>query len=115
MVLVHALAAGREAQVAGHVEAHVLAGLGRQALVEIDRVLVQLADGVAHVEERQQARGVPGRAGRQLGALEQHHIRPALLRQVVERADADDAAADHDHPRMRFHCPLGSAIRLRAV
>ena len=26
-----------------------------------------------------------------------------FLRQVVERADADDAAADHDHSRMRFH------------
>ncbi len=84
-------------------KAHVLAGLGRQALVKIDRVLVQLADGVTHVEERQQTGRMPGRAGCQLGALQQHHIRPPLLRKVVQGTDSDHAPADHHHARMSFH------------
>ena len=102
-VLVHAVAVGRQAQVAGVVEAHGLAGLGLQLLVELDRVLVELADAVAHVEERQQAGGVPGRAGGQLGPLEQDHVVPALLGQVIEDADAVDAAADDNHAGMAFH------------
>ena len=65
-------------------KADVLAGLGLEALVEIDRVLVQLADRVAHVEERQQPGRMPGRTGGQFRALHQHHVRPALLRQVIK-------------------------------
>ena len=103
VVLVHAVAARREAQVAGDVKAHFLPGLRRQALVEVDRVLVQLADRVAHVEQRQQPGRVPRRPRRELRALEQRDVGPALPGQVVERADADDSAADHHHARMRLH------------
>ena len=103
LVLVHALPAGCEAQVAADVEADVLAGLLRQALVQVDRVLVQLADRVAHVEERQQPRGMPGGSGGELGALDERDVLPALLGQVVERADAHHAAADHQRPNVRFH------------
>ena len=102
-VLVHAVLAGGQAQVAGHVKADVLTGFRRQALVQVDRVLVELADRVAHVEEWQQAGGVPCRAGRQLGALKQHDIRPAFLDEVVKRTDANDTAADHDHSSMSLH------------
>jgi len=98
LVLVEAIARGREAQVPGHVETDVLPGLGRQPLVEVDRVLVQLADRVAHVEERQEARGVPGGTGREFGALDEHDVGPALVDQVIEGADPDGAAADHHHP-----------------
>ena len=84
-------------------EAHVLAGLLRQALVQIHRVLVQLADGVAHVEQRQEARGVPGGARGELGALDQRDIRPALSRQVIQRAHPDHAATDDQDPNMRLH------------
>ena len=103
LILVHALAAGGEAQVAGDVEADVLAGLGRQALVQVDRIFVQLPDRVAHVEQRQQSRRVPGGAGGQFRALQQHHVRPAFHGQVVQRADADHAAADDDDAGMSFH------------
>ncbi len=102
LVFVHALAAGREAQIAGDVEAHVLAGFGRQPLVQIHRVLVQLADRVAHVEQRQQARRMPGGPGGQFGALEQHHVGPAFEGQMIERADADHAAANDDDAGMSF-------------
>ena len=43
---------------------------------------------------------MPGGAGRQLRALDEHGIGPALVRQVIEGADPDGAAADHDHPRV---------------
>jgi hypothetical protein len=103
LVLVHALFAGRQAQVAAHVETDVLSGLLRQALVEIDRVFMQLADRVTHIEERQQAGGVPRGPGRELGALDQGDIGPALLRQVIERAHPNHAAADNQDPNMRLH------------
>ena len=103
LILVHALAAGRQAQVAGHVKAHVLAGLGRQPLVQIDRVLVQLADRVTHVEQRQEPRRVPGGACGELGALDQRHVGPALPRQVVERAHTHHAATDDQNPHVRLH------------
>ncbi len=39
----------------------------------------------------------------------QDEVRPALLRQVIERCGADDAASDHDYPRVPLHgLPLGS-------
>ena len=50
---VEAVARSREPQVTGRVEADVLPGLGLQLLVEVDRIFVQLADRVAHVEKRQ--------------------------------------------------------------
>jgi hypothetical protein len=90
-------------QVAVDVEADILAGLRRQPLVQVDRVLVQLADGVAHVEQRQQSGGMPGGSGGQFRALEQHDVLPAFFGQVIERADTDHAAADDDHPGMAFH------------
>ena len=114
LILVHAVAAGREAQIPGDVEAHVLSGFCRQALVEIDGVLVQLPDRVAHIEQRQEARRVPGGSGGELRALEQHHVRPAFVRQVIERADAYHAATDHHDAGMSFHRddpPDGNALR----
>ena len=69
-------------------------------LVERDRVFVDLADRVAHVEERQQAGGMPGRARGQLLALDQHDVGPALLGKMIERRDADHAAADHHRARL---------------
>ena len=43
---------------------------------------------------------MPGGAGGELRALAEGHVRPALAGEVVERGDADDAAADHDDPGM---------------
>jgi hypothetical protein len=113
VVLVHPVPVGGEPQIAVHMERDILAGLLLQRLVEIDAVFVDLAHGVAHVEQRQEARGVPGRARRQLGALAQHHIAPTLLGQVIERADAHHTAADDHHPCVAIHCssPLAFAQR----
>ena len=37
---------------------------------------------------------MPGRSRRQFGALDEHDVRPALVREVIEGADTDGAAAD---------------------
>ena len=58
-VFVHAVAPGRKPQVAGHVEADILAGLLFKCLVQIDGVLVDLSDRIAQVKERQQTGGMP--------------------------------------------------------
>ncbi|ENN89879.1 hypothetical protein RHSP_80128 [Rhizobium freirei PRF 81] len=49
------------------------------------------------------ARGMPGRPGCQLGALEQHHVLPAEFRQVIEHRTSDDTATDDDDLGMAFH------------
>ncbi len=49
-VFVHAITIGRQAKITRDVQADVLAGFFFQGLVELDRILMQLADRVAHVE-----------------------------------------------------------------
>ena len=114
LILVHAVAACREAQIPGDVEAHVLPGFGGQSLVQVDRIFVQLPDRIAHVEERQQPRSVPGRSGGELGTLDQHDIRP-FLREVIERADAYRAPSDDDDAGMSFHLSIPRGNSLRSV
>jgi hypothetical protein len=107
-VFVHPVAGAGEADVRDLPEPDILTGLGLQALVEPDRVFVQLADRVGHVEQRQQAGGVPGRSGGQLLALDQDDVRPAFLHEMIQRAHADHPAPDHHHARDFFHGPLSS-------
>ena len=111
-VLVHAIGGHRQADVANQAQADILAGFGFQSPVEGDGVLVQLSNRVAHVEQRQQTGGVPGRAGGQLLAFHEHDIGPPLAGQVIETRYADDAAADDDYARMRLHRPLRFAPRV---
>ncbi|CAI8371084.1 MAG: Uncharacterised protein [Rhodospirillaceae bacterium] len=60
VVLVHPLLVHGKAQVTGVVEAHRLPGFVFEGAVQLDRILVQLADRIGHVEQRQQPRSVPG-------------------------------------------------------
>jgi hypothetical protein len=46
---------------------------------------------------------MPGGAGGELLALDQDNIAPALLGQVIKRRNANHAATDNNHPRLRFH------------
>jgi hypothetical protein len=78
LILIHAVAVGGEAQVARDVKAHVLSCFLRQPLVQIHRVFVELPDGVAHIEERQQSRRMPGGSSRQFGPLQEHDVGPPL-------------------------------------
>jgi hypothetical protein len=101
--LVPAVPRPGEADVRDRLEADGLARLLFQRPVKRHRGPVELADGVAHVEQRQEAGGMPGRAGGELLPLEEDDVAPAELRELVERGDPDHAAADHDHARMRPH------------
>ena len=62
---------------------------------------------LGHVERRVEmwalARRVPSGAGGQLALLDEHHIRPALKRQMIEQAYAHHATTDNNHSGMRFH------------
>jgi len=86
----------RQLQPTGQVDAAVLAALGLDLLVQVHGVLLQASDVGVAVERVHATRRVPRAAGGELLALEQHHVGPAGLGEVVEHAGADDAATDHD-------------------
>ena len=106
--LVHAIARVRKAHAAGDVVVDVVADLLRQRRVQLGAVTLQLD----HVPRRREvgavACRVPGGAGREFVAFEQHDVREPELRQVVEGAATDGTAADHDYPGMRLHALLNS-------
>jgi hypothetical protein len=110
VILVHPVAVHGETDVGHFGEADALSGLLFQRLVERHRMLMDLADRIAHVEERQEARGVPGRAAGELLPLDQHDIRPALPGKLIEGRDPDRAAADHHHARLALHRPPPAGI-----
>ena len=92
-----------EIEAAGDVHAAGNAGDRLDLLVEVDRVLLQLGDVGIAVERVHAAGRVPRRPRSQFGALDQHDVFPAALRQMIEDARADDAAADHHDLTMRSH------------
>ena len=77
-------------------------------LVQLDGVLLELRDIRVAVHRVHAARGVPGRAGGQFRPLDQEHVLPAGLGQVIQDAGADHAAADHHHSRVTLHRISGS-------
>ena len=75
-----------------------LTGLLFEAVVEFDTVLQELGDAGRASQLSDEAGSVERGAAGQLAALEDDHIGPAMLRQVVGDATTDDAAADDDDP-----------------
>ncbi|MCY1380851.1 hypothetical protein D9M69_687080 [compost metagenome] len=51
-----------------------------------------------------EAGGVPGGATAQLALLQENHVPPAELGQVIGERAADDAAADDDNLRLGWKC-----------
>ena len=72
------------------------AGLGLELDVEIGRIFRQPRHVLRAAQLADQAGGMPGRAGGQLLALQQHDVGPAELGQVIGDRAAGDAAADDD-------------------
>ena len=108
---VEALAGGRQHQARGHVQADILAGIVLDLLVEVDGVFLQLGDVRIAVDGVHAAGGMPGRAGGQFGALQQHDIGPAEFRQMIENGTADDATTDDDDLGMAFHVGFSETAR----
>ena len=48
-------------------------------------------------------RRMPGGAARQFGFFQQHDIAPTLMREVIGKAAAHDAAADDNDPGVRWN------------
>ena len=115
VVLVHPVAGAREADVRHLAKAGIEARFFLERLVERDRIFVDLPDRIAEVEQRQETRGMPGRAGGQLLALDQHAVGPALPGEMIERRDANDSSADHHRPRVRSHSHPLELGRFEAV
>jgi hypothetical protein len=92
------LLVGGDLEQAHRVEAGGVPRLLLQPGVEIPGVLGDPHRGLGGEPRRHdQARCVPRGARRELVALEQDHVGPAALGQVVGHVAADDAAADDDH------------------
>src|SRR5579862_4279044 len=100
---VETVAGAREHETTRDVHSARLAGDLLELLVEVDGVLLQLGDVRVAVDRVHAAGGVPGRAAGELAALDQQHVLPAGLGQVIEHAGADHTAADHDHPCVASH------------
>ena len=101
--LLHALLRRGEAQRADLLPARLQADLVGERAVEVDRVH-------HHPRQRQRAAQLPdepgrveGRAGRQVGPLDEHDVVPAEPRQPVEDRAAAHAAADDDGARTVRH------------
>ena len=95
--LAHALLRVGKAERAGDVVIHGIVDGFRQPAIELGRVALHVHQRPGRREGRHVAGCVPGRAGGQLVLFEQHAVGPAGLRQMIERGDADRAAADDDH------------------
>ena len=102
-VLVHAVAAVGDPQLAALVEADRLACLGLQSFIDFDGLGDDPAEAVAEAVERQKTRGMPGRARRQFGPLQQDDVGPAAFCQAIENIGADAPATNHDHTRRTVH------------
>ena len=83
--------------------AGILAGLAAQLGVEADRVHHHPRQADRRAQLADEARRVPGRAGREVVLLDEHDVLPAEPREVVGDAAAADASADHDGPGLAPH------------
>ena len=105
-ILIHPRIGLRHPQIAHHGKTRVQPGLSLQGLIKLDRVLMDMSRRKRHVEQRQQPRRMPGRARGQLVPLQQHHIIPARLRQMISNRRANRAAPDNQCFDLRFHLPI---------
>ena len=96
--LLHALLRGGEPQRADLVPAGLEPDLVAERPVQLDRAHHHLRQAQRAAQLADEAGGVERRAARQVGALDEHDVVPAELRQPVEDGAAADAAADHDDP-----------------
>ena len=97
LVGVHLLGGVRQPHAAGDVVVDGETLVGGKLAVEIDAVPLERDHGLVRTKLRHLRRRMPGRSRGQLVALHQNHVRPALLRQVIERRASPDAAPDDHH------------------
>ena len=96
----HALWRARHRDRAALLPARRQARLGLEPGIELGAVLDQARQVLVAAQLADQSRCVPGRAAAQPALFQQHDILPAVLRQMVGRRAAHDAAADDDDARL---------------
>ena len=89
-----------DGQAALAAEAGRLAGFGLQRLVKADGIARELGQRGGRAELVDEARRVPRGAAGEMPALEEDHVAPPELGQVIGDAAPDDAAADDHHLRL---------------
>ena len=96
---------------AAPVPAGGLSGFRLEPLVELRAVEMDLGHVEAGDEMGDQSGRVPGGTGGELALLDQDHVRPPLLSQVIQQRHPHDPAADDHHARVRLHRRWYSASR----
>jgi len=99
----HALGGVGEQQPSRAMQAAGLAGDPLELVVQADGIALEFGDVRVAVQRVKPACRVPGGARRELITLDQYDVLPPRLRQMIENAAPDDAAADDDHLCVRSH------------
>jgi hypothetical protein len=86
----------REVERTGLEDAAGLAGLDLKLLVQRHGVVLQAADVGGVVQAVNVGRRMPGRTGGEFVTLEQHHVGPAELGEMIKNGTTDETAADDD-------------------
>ena len=74
---------------------------------------MDMGGGIGHVEQRQQSGGMPCRARGQFVTLQQDHIIPAGLGQMIGNRGANSPAPDNQCFDLRFHSRLSTEFMLQ--
>ena len=94
------------------------AGLARDLLelvIKRDCVALQLGHVRIAVQRVEAARRMPGGSRGEDVALDQHHVLPARLGEMIEHRTADDTAADHHHTSLGLHGNILAKWEFRGV
>ena len=75
----------------------------RQLLVQVDRMGLEAHHGLSATKVGDLSSGMPGCARCQLITLDQYHIRPALLSQVVQGGATGNTTTDNNNTGLAFH------------
>ncbi len=95
--------ARRQRDAADMMQTAGLAGFLLEFLVEPDRIALQCGHVGIGIERVEAAGRMPGRTGCEFRALDERHIAPAELGQVIKHRAADNAAADHRNAGVFVH------------
>ncbi len=101
-------------QPAWEVDGAVLAADPLDLLVQLDRVLLEPRHVRVAVERMHPPGRVPRGSRGQLAPLEEHHVGPAGLREVVQHARADHATTDDDDLGLSLHRDSSTANTARS-
>jgi len=103
MELVYALWRHRQAEAPTAAQIDCLSRLGFEPFVQIEAVLQQFHDVPARIELGAEAGRVPGRATGEFVRLDQHHVAPPELGQVIQKAAARNSATNDDDSGFTSH------------